>query len=121
MCAVQSNRPLRLADPDASFRLSAEDRANVLPFYDADALERLLGMIDPEVREPMLRMFLASEKREPRAVLTYLDDPQLQAVLEEVWAPHWELLPPEAVELEQADIPGREIARKRREAPQRAE
>jgi hypothetical protein len=121
LMSTPENRPLRLATPDASFRLSAEERAKVLPLYDAEALERLLGMVDPEVRGPMLRMFLASEKPGPRAVLTHLDDPQLQAVLEEVWAPHWDLLPPEAIDEEQADIPGRAIARERRDARQRGQ
>jgi hypothetical protein len=77
-------------------------------------------MVDGEAREPMLRFFVAAEKRGPHAMLTELDDPKLQAALEEVWVPYWNDLPDEALNEEQAPIPGRDVARQRREARRRA-
>lgn len=112
---------MRLAQPDRSFRLAPEDRAKVMEFFDADALERLLSMVKPEVRAELLPFFQYRDPSAPRGLIMHLDDPQLQAVLEEVWAPHWEGLPDDAIETETAPVPGREIARQRREARRRGE
>ena len=114
--APRPTRSLRAAQPDGAYRLSAAQRANVLTMYDADALERLLQMVRPEARDSVLRFFQIADDSGPHAVLMHLDDPGLQAVLEEVWAPYWDRLPPEAIDGERAPVPGREIARKRRAA-----
>jgi hypothetical protein len=45
-----------------------------------------------------------------------LGDPSLQPLLDEVWAPMWEQFPPGAIEIEDKDFPGRELARARRDA-----
>lgn len=122
-------KPLRLAMPDPSFRLSLEERAKVRPEFDADALERLLGMIHPDLRREIMRNFIAvkPEELDPGeriGWITELYDPatgqidsQLQAVLEEVYAPLWETV-------SDADLnnphsyfyPGLERAKARREA-----
>lgn len=47
--------PLRLTIPEAGYKLSPDDRANVLPIFDADALERLLQMVRPDMRNEILR------------------------------------------------------------------
>jgi hypothetical protein len=109
-------RPLRAEKPDATFRLTDAQRGKMLSMYDAEAVERLLQMVRPDVRESMLRYFQVAEKPGPHAVLLHLEDPKLQAVLEEVWARYWDRLPPEAIERERAPIPGRAIARARRAA-----
>ena len=114
--APQPGRPLRAEQPDATFRLTDAQRAKMLSMYDAEAVERLLQMVRPDARASTLRFFQVAEKPGPHAVLMHLDDPKLQAVLEEVWAPYWDRLPPEAIERERAPIPGRAIARTRRAA-----
>ncbi|HEX8430850.1 MAG TPA: hypothetical protein VF625_06160 [Longimicrobium sp.] len=113
---MPNDRPLRLTTPDTSYRLTPDQRTGVLPFFDVGALERLLGMVRADAREPMLRFFLAAEKKGPHAMLTELDDPELQAVLEEVWAPYWKDLPDEILDREEAPIPGREVERRLRAA-----
>ncbi|HYW06084.1 MAG TPA: hypothetical protein VE913_03955 [Longimicrobium sp.] len=84
-------------------------------------MERLLGMVRSEARESMLRFFLAAEKKGPHAMLTEVDDPRLQAVLEEVWAPYWKDLSDEVLDKEKAPIPGREVERRLRAARRRVE
>ena len=109
-------RPLRAERPDTMFRLTVAQRARMLSMYDSEAVERLLQMVRPDARDSTLRFFQVAEKPGPHAVLMHVDDPALQAVLEEVWAPYWDRLPPEAIERERAPIPGRAIARMRRAA-----
>jgi hypothetical protein len=109
-------RPLRAEQPDVAFRLTEAQRAKMLPMYDAESVERLLQMVRPDARDSMLRYFQVAERPGPHAVLMHLDDPKLQAVLEEVWAPYWDRLPPEAIERERAPIPGRGVVRARRAA-----
>lgn len=114
--APRPGRPLRAEQPEATFRLTEAQRARMLSMYDADAVERLLQLVRPDARDSMLRFFQVAEKPGPHAVLMHLEDPKLQAVLEEVWAPYWDRLPPEAIERERAPIPGRAVARARRAA-----
>jgi hypothetical protein len=121
LMTAPNNRPLRLTTPDAWFSLTPDQRTRVLPFFDVEALERLLGMVQSEARDPMLRFFLAAEKKGPHAMLTEVDDPQLQAVLEEVWAPYWKDLPDEVLDKEQAPLPGREVERRLRAARRRGQ
>ena len=40
--------------PDPAFRLSGEERARLRPDYDADALERLLAHLSPDMRPEIL-------------------------------------------------------------------
>ena len=116
-------KQLRLDVPDAQYHLTPEQRARVIADYDADALERLLGMVRPDVRDELLSFFVWSDQPAsigtPSRKLTELPDPQLQAVLEEVWAPYWDHLPAEALDREQAHLPGRDVARRRRELRQK--
>lgn len=110
---------LRLAMPDSSFTLSAAERAKVLPTFDADALERLLRMIRPDMRAEVLRHFQVREKNGERlGHLAQFYDPVLQEVLEEVWARAWEDEPDEALIEDWYGFPGRELALKRRQAHQ---
>jgi hypothetical protein len=105
--------PLRAARPDPNFRLSAEERATVLKGFDVEALERLLGMTPPKARQELLAYFQAPAKRGEVTMLVQLGDPELQAVLEEVWAPYWSNYTLEEMEQEKAEIPGRAIAKQR--------
>jgi hypothetical protein len=114
--------PLRLEVADPAYRLSEADRAKLLPDFDVEALERLLGMTRPERRQDILKYFQVRENGERLGHLGGLEDPELQKVLEEVWAPLWD-----AVGATDADIeanlygwPGRDVARQRRAARARA-
>jgi hypothetical protein len=103
--------------PDASFRLSAEEKAAVAPAFDPDALERLLSMYPPEGRSGLLLRFQQMpDEGEPRLRLVVsLGYPDLQAALEEVWAPYWDSYTDEEMAAEVDYLPGREAARRRRE------
>jgi hypothetical protein len=112
--------PLRLEVPDPAFQLTAADRAAVAPVFDADALERLLRQVRPDMRGEILAYFQVGKGA--RGHLVQVSDPQLQAVLEEVWAPFWEDAPDQALEENWYRMPGREIAKARRaEARARAQ
>jgi hypothetical protein len=109
---------IRLAYPDPTFRLSADERARVAPAFDADALERLLANMQPQYRPEILKNFLVRrhEPGEPILTLTVkMGDPVLNQMLGEVWQPYW-VLDPDAIDHEDADYPGRELARARRDA-----
>lgn len=119
--AMAPNRlDLRAPTPDEGFRLSPAERSRVLPDFDAAALERLLAMVKPEMRNEVLRYFQPRDERgEPRGHLVQLHDPRLQAVLEEVWAPFWDNASDQALDENLYGMPGREAARRRREARDR--
>lgn len=52
-----SSQPVFLRASDAQFRLSQEQRATVHPAYNADAVERLLSWVRPEIRSEVLESF----------------------------------------------------------------
>lgn len=110
--------PLRLALADKSFRLSDADRAKLLPGFDVQALERLLGMIRPDMRQEILKSFQQREQGQRLGHLMGFEDPELQTVLEEVWAPMWDYVGASDAQIEANDYgyPGREIAKQRRAA-----
>lgn len=110
-------QPLRLAIPDAAYRLSNQERAKLQEGFDATALERLLGMVRPDMRRELLAHFQVGDEAGPlRGRITDLYDPELQRVLEEVWAPMWADLPDDMLEAADDPLPGRRIARQRRAA-----
>jgi hypothetical protein len=117
--ADQDMRPLRLDVPDSDFRLTAEDRAKIVPDVDPDALERLLGMVRRDIRAEMLKFFQYPTPGEDLGYLFEFEDPQLQAVLEEVWAPAWYDASDEMLEKGGYPHPGREVALRRRQERRR--
>jgi hypothetical protein len=115
----EADEPLRLPASDQSYRLSADDRARVRPGFDADALERLLQAIRPDMRQEILAHFqFAEDTTRQYGYLVQFHDPKLQPLLEEVWAPMWDELNArdEDIERDVYGYPGREIALKRRAA-----
>lgn len=106
--------PLRMAIPDRDFRLSDADRAEMLPGFDVEALERLLGMMNPELRQDFLRHFQKREGSERLGLLVEVFDPEMQKVLEEVWAPQWDRATDAEIEANIYGLPGREVAKQRR-------
>lgn len=111
---------LRAGGPDPEFRLGPAERAKVLPYFDADALERLLSMLPARARERTLASFQATRPGEPHGHLVGLGHPALDAVLAEVWAPYWEGVPDEEMAQHPGRFPGRELAMERRAARRRA-
>lgn len=109
----------RLDVPDAAFRLTAQERASVEPGFDADALERLLASLLPVLRAEVLSDFQTT-RYAPDDIgggLIKFEDPVLQALLDEVWAPRWDGVPDEWLnDPGMQRFPGREIARARRAA-----
>jgi hypothetical protein len=112
---------LRLAVPDREYRLTPADRGKVRIGFDIDALERLIGMIRPDMREEILKNFQIGEPGErDRGWLVEFSDPGLQPVLEEVYAPMWDDVSDEDLLANVYGLPGREVAMQRREARRRA-
>jgi hypothetical protein len=108
--------PMRLSIPESGFRLSEADRAEILPGFDVEALERLLGMTRPDLRREILKPFQRRKDGERIGMLVRVADPDLQQVLEEVWAPKWDAANATDAEVEANAFgyPGREIALQRR-------
>lgn len=123
--ATPSYQPLQLAAREVGFRLTPSDRAKIREEFDADALERLLSMIRPEMRRKILRHFQVIhpsevEPGENLGWITEFTEPQLTAVLEEVYQPAWDQLPDEALDRPgYTYYPGRELARQRRDLRRR--
>lgn len=119
---------IRLARPDISYHLEAAMKARVDPMFDADALERLLRWIHPDHRKDYLHRFipqvdgpLVIEKRGKISVIPRIsysirtDDPILQPLLEDVWAPYWRAFSDEELKAQiVSPFPGLERARQRR-------
>ncbi len=97
--------------PDPTYRMSSEDRSKIMYIFDPEALERLISMLPPEDRAYYLAHFQYpdGELAEPPPKLVKFDDPDLQAVLEEVWVPYWSTMPPSAL-YEKSSIPGQRLA-----------
>jgi hypothetical protein len=114
--AMPSNQSARLDVPDPEFRLTAEQRSKVQPGFDVNALERLLATLHPDLRMPILSDFQIQEDLVGGGIVKF-EDPVLQALLEEVWAPRWEKVPDEWLDDEDSRrFPGRNIAKMRRAA-----
>jgi len=104
----------RLDPPDANYRVSPDDRETIRTGFDPDALERLLAMIVPDARPELLRAFQWPERGVPASNIVKFQDPDLQAVLDEVWLPMWETEIPDALDAEKKEFPGLALARRRR-------
>jgi hypothetical protein len=111
--AIPDPEPLRAARADLAFRLTPAERSTIRRSFDVDALERLLGMLTPDARKAYLPYFQFSTEPGEVTSLIQIGDLELQAVLEEVWAPHWSTFTVEAMDREPAEIPGRAAARRR--------
>ncbi|HEX6038133.1 hypothetical protein [Longimicrobium sp.] len=105
----------RLDAPDPSFRLTPAERASIQPGFDVDALEHLLAILHPDLRTDTLASF---QRQAPGVIgggLIRFEDPVLQALLDEVWAPRSENAPQDWFhDPDLRRYPGREIAMRRR-------
>lgn len=106
--------PYRLDPPDGSYSIPPEEREKIRTGFDPVALERLLAMLVPECRPDILNSFQWSPRGESAPNVVSLNDPELNAVLDEVWLPMWEKEIPESIEDETKEFPGLALARRRR-------
>jgi hypothetical protein len=103
-------------------RLSSQVRARLEGRFDVTALEELLGTMAPRDQQDLLEDLGASgsppaggETRNV-SVMMRSTDPARQALLDRMWAPFWEHLPPELLDRTDLPYPGRELAKARRAA-----
>lgn len=107
--------PVEAPEPDPGYRIPPEERARLRPEFDAGAMERLLARLDPEHRTRILAGFqLPRPGERTHMEVWYFDDPELQALLEEVWEPFWDTVPLEVLKLDDSARPGRARAQARR-------
>jgi len=109
--------PLRAATPASGYRLDRDERARIAPGYDVAALERLLAHVTADRRTEILRYFQFPEDRSVSlGLLMEIKDPQLQSLLEEVWAPMWDHVGATDEQLAENTYryPGRTLAMERR-------
>jgi hypothetical protein len=106
-----SPHPVQLA-PDVREQLARQ--------FDVDALEELLGTVPVEERAWVLRSFGADDDDDLRtetrdvSIMVWSSNPARQALLDRVWAPFWNTLPPEYLDDPDLPYPGRELARRQR-------
>ena len=108
-------------------RLSETQRSRIATQWDADAVEKIASLLNGEDRRTFLHPFggvpgdtvpaVPSRQVSYYFMLTH-PDPQIQELLDLMWAPYWETLPPEALTSESPayKFPGRKIALERRAA-----
>jgi hypothetical protein len=107
---------ISLNTPDASFRLDAAERANILDMFDPDALERLLQLVHPDQRMDILAHFqIVPFDGERRGHLVEILDPRLDPLLDAVWAPMWKNATDEEVEANIYGMRGRATVMKQRQ------
>ncbi|HEY7766577.1 hypothetical protein [Longimicrobium sp.] len=103
-------------------QLAPEVRKQLARQFDVDALEELLGTMPVEERGWVLRSFGADDDDDLRtetrdvSIMVWSSDPARQALLDRIWAPFWDTLPPEYLDHPDLPYPGRELARLRRAA-----
>jgi hypothetical protein len=109
--------PIRAEVPAVDFRLTPAQRERLMPGFGVLALERLLAHVVPERRSEILSYFEKPEPNAPRrGMLAQIKDPELQPLLEEVWAPVWDHAEVSDAELQKNEmhLPGRDLAIQRR-------
>ena len=117
-----SYQPLALRTPDLSYRLAAEERAKVIPGFDVDALERLLRKVRPDMRQEVLGQFQLPQPGKPAPLgITEFTEPELNPLLEEVWATLWDDASDDFLAEGVSSMPGRSLAKQRREERRRSE
>lgn len=129
--AMSNDQPTESHSAREPVRLSPELRQKLGASFDVGAVERLLQTMEPAEREAFLQTLTApstpdlsgeagGETRDVR-ILIRSTDPERQRHLDEMWAPYWDRLPPEALDDPAQPYPGREIARARRKKQDDAE
>lgn len=111
------------ADSPPRVSLPTDIRARLEGRFDLAALEELLATMGTDEQQNYLATLDAGGTPPPGGetgdvtVLAWSSDPARQALLDRVWAPFWEHLPPGSLERTDLPYPGRELARARRADP----
>ncbi|MEJ7759880.1 MAG: hypothetical protein WKF55_09875 [Gemmatimonadaceae bacterium] len=128
---------------DGAARLDPQVRADLADRFDVDAVERLLQRLASSERGHLLQTLgvasASSASEEPQVgsataaasaagrsdrqdvrIEIKSEDPAKQALLDEIWAPYWLLLPSSALDDLSYPYPGRELARSRLKAIEQA-
>ena len=102
-------------DATSHFLLTAEQRSRLVPNINVEALQRFRELAGTNAEERTAFLQLFSQHRGQNASFQLVGavaaNPQIKALLDEIWAPTWEAWGPEAIEHSDATLPGREIAR----------
>ncbi len=104
-------------DPD--FRLTAEQRRDIRPLFDADALETFLAALPQARRNETFDLFRRRRPGDAVPLLTDVGGGPLQELLDEVWAPRWLASPEQLLDAPPAaggqsyELPGRAAALRR--------
>jgi hypothetical protein len=114
--------PASPEEPDLEFRLAAHVRQSIAPWFDVNAIEKLLQCFPPEARESVLEQFLVRPPLRTAddgrlgdvSVLSRISHPRLEDLLEDVWQPFWSGMPDRALDDESSPYPGRARDRRRR-------
>jgi hypothetical protein len=107
---------ISLNTPDESFRLGPVERANISPMYDPDALELLLRRVQPDHRMEILAHFqIEPFDGKRRGFLDEILDPDLDPLLDAVYAPLWQNATDEQVEADLYGLRGRATVMKQRQ------
>ena len=102
-------------------RLPADVRTRLDGRFDIEAMEELLASMPPAEQQQFLISIggvprPAGEETRDVTVLMGSTDPARQKLIDRMWAPYWDHLPPEFLERTDLPFPGRELARARRAA-----
>lgn len=107
---------ISLNSPDESFRLGPAERANIGRMYDPDALEHLLRRVQPNHRMEILAHFqIEPFDGKRRGFLDEILDPELDPLLDAVYAPLWQNATDEQVEADLYGLRGRATVMKQRQ------
>ncbi|MDB4912481.1 MAG: hypothetical protein JWM95_125 [Gemmatimonadetes bacterium] len=116
------------SEPTPRMRLSDTQRSRIAEQWDADAVEKIANLLSPEDRRSFMEplggvpddsvQVGASRPGDAYFILTH-PNPEIQELLEQMWAPFWETLPADALTNEGPGyrlLPGRKLALARRAA-----
>lgn len=101
-------------------RLPSDVRERIEGRFDVTAVEELLGTMTPGEQHNLLESIGAVGTAPPGGetrdvtVLMRSTDPARQALIDRMWAPFWDHLPPELLDRTDLPYPGRELAKARR-------
>jgi hypothetical protein len=110
------------SEESSPLRLTAEQRSKLVPDIDVEALERFLAYVakTDDNREAFLRMFMQRPNQSFQIIGAATGgDATIKALLDEIWAPTWIEMGPDAIEHSDSPLPGRELARARLGLPSR--
>lgn len=104
------------ADHTLRFVLTPDQRSRLVPNINVDALERFLRIAGEtaEDRLALMQFFTQTPgQNQSFHIVGPVNNPTLQALLDEIYAPTWEAWGADAIAHSESRLPGRELARSR--------